>query len=171
MELQGCFATPSRQTPSKRVMKKVILSSFLLLVGLTGFLQAQTEGTQSFEQILEADAQENLTKAWFYFKSRKAYVAVLNRTDETIAAHPSFSKMNEILYLSGMASYYLYLGKGKQKLASMKLSESDSERFAKPKLKEDAMAFLTQFVDDYPQSKYVKKAKKALKDLEKKSGS
>ena len=142
-----------------------------MLIGLVGLTSAQEENSQSFEQLLEADAKENLSKAWFYFKSRKAYVAVINRTDETMAAHPTFSKMDEVLYLSGMASYYLYLGKGKQKLARMKLTESEQERFAKPKLKENALAYLTQFVDKYPDSKYQKKAKKALADLEKRGES
>lgn len=137
------------------------------LIGLVGVTQAQEENTQSFEQLLEADAKMNLEKAWFYFKSRKAYVAVINRTDETMAAHPTFSKMDEVLYLSGMSNYYLYFGKGKQKLARMKLTESEKELFAKPKLKENALAYLTQFVDEYPDSKYLKKAKKALSELQK----
>ncbi len=63
--------------------------------------------------MLEADALHNLDVAWQYFKLKKAYVAVLLRAEETMAAHPTFTKMDEILYLSGMSSYYLATGKGK----------------------------------------------------------
>lgn len=127
--------------------------------------QKETESL-SFEQILEADAQHNLDVAWQYYKMRKAYLAVLMRTEETMAAHPGFSKMDEILYLSGMSSYYLSIGKGKQKIDLGKMPEEDRERYSPPRLKEDAFAYLSKLAEDFPDSKYTKKSRGTLRKLE-----
>jgi outer membrane protein assembly factor BamD (BamD/ComL family) len=104
-----------------------------------------------------------LEVAWQYFKLKKAYKAVLDRCEETIAAHPAFSKMDEVLYLSGMSSYYLSENKGKQKV-NLK-TEKDKERFAPEKLKENAEAYLATLVEKYPDSKYKDEAEETLKIL------
>ncbi|MDH3492545.1 MAG: outer membrane protein assembly factor BamD [Acidobacteriota bacterium] len=147
-------------------MKKTILVTSLLLLLFSLNVAAQdTEEQLPIGQLLEADAKHNLDVAWQYFRLRKAYIAVLMRTEETMAAHPAFTKMDEILYLSGMSSYYLLNGKGKQKIDLEKMSESDREKFAPERLKEDALAYLAQLIDDYPDSKYADKAKPVLKKL------
>ena len=162
---QQRFSSWRRPTP---VMKKSILLSVFVLLAFSVSVSAQTkEGeTDAFELLLETDAKHNLGVAWQYFKMRKAYIAVLMRTEETMAAHPSFSKMDEILYLSGMSSYYLYLGKGKQRIDLSKMNDEDREKYAPEKLRSDAAEYLGQLVESYPKSKYLKKAKKALAALE-----
>lgn len=139
-----------------------LLISFFIFNG-SSFAQKNIEQQIERDPILEADAKKNLEVAWQYFKLKKAYKAVIDRTEETIAAHPEFSKMDEILYLSGMSSYYLSENKGKQKV-DLK-TEKDRERFAPEKLRENAEAYLAMLVEKYPDSKYKDEAEKALKIL------
>lgn len=152
-------------------MKKalIVLSFIILLFSVSSFAQTKDGNKDpefSLEQVLEIDANHNLDVAWQAFKSRKAYKAVLMRTDETMAAHPTYSKIDEILYLSGVSSYYLYIGKGKQKINLKLLSEEEQKRYAPAKLKEDAIAFLGMLIDQHPDSKYKEDANKILKKLE-----
>ncbi|MCA1638499.1 MAG: outer membrane protein assembly factor BamD, partial [Acidobacteria bacterium] len=116
------------------------------------------------DPILEADAKHNLEVARQYFKLKKAYKAVLMRFEETFAAYPEFSKMDEFLYYAGMSSYYLSQNKGKQKI----VSEEEKKKFAPEKLREDATAYLSQLVEKYPQSSYKNEAEKALKEIQSK---
>ena len=83
------------------------------------------------------------------------------RFEETFAAYPTFSKMDEFLYIAGMSSYYLSENKGKQKV-DLK-SEKEKEKFAPAKLREDAAAYLSAVVEKYPESKYRDDAEKTLK--------
>jgi outer membrane protein assembly factor BamD (BamD/ComL family) len=148
-------------------MKKAFLFfSFFILFFIfaeNSFAQRNIDPQIDRDPILEADAKHNLEVAWQYFKLKKAYKAVLDRCEETIAAHPAFSKMDEVLYLSGMSSYYLSQNKGKQKV-NLK-TEKDKERFAPEKLKENAEAYLATLVEKYPDSKYKNEAEEALKIL------
>lgn len=147
-------------------VKKLFYLSGLVFVAFVFSVSAQDKRrTSPIDKILELDAKHNLDVAWQYFKLRKAYKAALSRAEETIAAHPDFSKMDEILYISGMSSYYLSIGKGKQKLNYALLSGDEKKRFAPKRLREDATALLSKLVDEYPKSKYKKKAKKILKKL------
>lgn len=113
------------------------------------------------DPLLEADAKHNLDVAKQYFSPlKKAYKSVIDRFEETYAAYPEFSKIDEFLYLAGMSSYYLSENKGKQKV-NLKL-EKEKEKFAPAKLKEDAIAYLSMVVEKYPDSKFVADAKKTL---------
>jgi outer membrane protein assembly factor BamD (BamD/ComL family) len=150
------------------IMKRKFAAIIFLVFGLFVFssstsAQRNIEPQVERDPILEADAKHNLEVAWQYFKLKKAYKAVLMRTEETIAAHPLYSKMDEILYLSGMSSFYLSQNKGKQKIDFS--SEEDKQRFAPEKLREDAVAYLSQLVEQHPQSKYKDDAEKVLKLL------
>ncbi|MCB1025015.1 MAG: outer membrane protein assembly factor BamD [Acidobacteria bacterium] len=152
-------------------MKRTLLvfSFVILLFSLSAFAQTKDgnkEPELSLDQVLDIDANHNLDVAWQAFKSRKAYKAVLMRTDETMAAHPTFSKMDEILYLAGVSSYYLLEGKGKQKIDLSVLSEEEQKRYAPEKLKEDSVVFLKMLIGEHPESKYKKDAEKILKKLE-----
>jgi outer membrane protein assembly factor BamD (BamD/ComL family) len=148
-------------------MKKAFLiSTFILLIfSVSAFGQEDDKNQVPIDSLLEQDAKHNLNVAWQYFKLKKAYKAVLMRTEETIAAHPTFSKMDEVLYLSGMSSYYLAEGKGKQKINPAVLSKEDKERYNPKRLREDALALLSQLVESHPDSKYAKKAEKTIKSL------
>lgn len=149
-------------------MKRKFPAIIFIVLGLfilSGSVSAQRNIEPQVERdpILEADAKHNLEVAWQYFKLKKAYKAVLLRTEETIAAHPLFSKIDEILYLSGVSSYYLSQNKGKQKV-DLSLEE-EKERYEPKKLREDAVAYLSQLIEQYPQSKYKDDAEKVLKEM------
>ena len=150
-------------------MKKNFLILALVIFGFSiygnnVFAQKQIEPQIQRDPILEADASHNLEVANQYFKTKKAYKAVLMRFEETFAAYPDFSKMDEFLYLAGMSSYYLSENKGKQKIDTK--SEDEKKKFAPEKLREDATAYLAQIVEKYPQSQYKTDAEKTLKTLE-----
>src|SRR6476660_6856362 len=102
-------------------MKRSFIPLLLLLSGilvLTSVASAQRNVTPAVDRdpLLEADAKHNLDVAWQSFRLKKAYKGVIMRFDETFAAYPDFSKMDEFLYLAGMSSYYLSDNKGKQKV-------------------------------------------------------
>jgi outer membrane protein assembly factor BamD (BamD/ComL family) len=128
----------------------------------SAFAQKQIEPQIQRDPVLELDAKHNLEVAQQYFKTKKAYKAVLMRFEETFAAYPEFSKMDEFLYLAGMSSFYLSQNKGKQKV----VTEDEKKKFAPEKLREEAGAYLTQLVEKYPQSTYKAEAEKTLKTLE-----
>ena len=136
----------------------------LFAFGNLAFAQKQIEPQIQRDPILEADATHNLEVAQQYFKTKKAYKAVLMRFEETFAAYPEFSKMDEFLYLAGMSSLYLSENKGKQKI-DLK-SEEEKTKYAPEKLREDATAYLSQIVEKYPQSQFKTEAEKTLKTLE-----
>lgn len=143
----------------------VCLLAFSGLVLLNGRTLAQRNVSPAIDRdpILEQDAKHNLDVAWQAFRLKKAYKGVLMRFEETFAAYPEFSKMDEFLYLAGMSSYYLSENKGKQKI-DLK-SEKEKDKFAPAKLKEDAVAYLSMLAEKYPQSQYKDEAEKTLKLL------
>lgn len=147
--------------------KAILLFSFIFLTfSVSTFAQTgDDEKPVPINTLIEEDAQHNLNVAWQYFKLKKAYNAVLVRMEETIVAHPTFSKMDEVLYLSGMSSYYLANEKGKQKIDLEKIPEEDREKYTPEKLREAAEAYLGELIEEHPDSKYADKAKKTFKKL------
>jgi len=147
-------------------MKKYLLPLFALLVLFSGsaFAQRNIDPAIDRDPLLETDAKHNLDVAWQAFKPlKKAYKQVILRFEETFAAYPEFSKMDEFLYLAGMSSHYLSENKGRQKI-DLK-TEKDKERFAPEKLRENAVAYLSMLVEKYPDSKYREEAQKTLEKL------
>ena len=146
-------------------MKKLLLSVFALLLLLNGTASAQRNVDPVIDRdpVLEADAKHNLEVAWQAYRLKKAYKGVLMRFEETFAAYPQFSKMDEFLYLAGMSSQYLSANKGKQKV-DLRM-EKEKDKYAPAKLKEDAVAYLAMLVEKYPESKYREDAEKALSSL------
>lgn len=140
-------------------MKKafLIFGFIFLTFAPNAFAQKQIEPKIDRDPMLEADAMHNLEVSRQYFKLKKAYLAVKMRLEETIAANPNFSRMDEVLYLLGMSNYYLSEGKGKQKVKD-----------DKTRLREDAVAYLAQMVEQYPQSEFKPPAEKTLKLLQSK---
>ena len=146
-------------------MKRAILS--FLLVAASGLTFASATHAQrnldpaiDRDPVLEQDAKHNLDVAWQAFRLKKAYKGVLMRFEETFAAYPDFSKMDEFLYLAGMSSYYLADGKGKQKV-NLK-SEKEKDKYAPAKLREDAVAYFAMLIEKHPQSQYRSEAEKTL---------
>jgi outer membrane protein assembly factor BamD (BamD/ComL family) len=85
------------------------------------------------------------------------------RFEETFAAYPQFSKMDEFLYLAGMSSVYLSRNEGKQKV-NLKI-EKEKEKYAPEKLKEDAVVYFSTLIEKYPESKYREEVEKTLKEI------
>jgi len=150
-------------------MKRVICSfgfGLFALLMLSSWAAAQKNVTPAIDRdpILEQDAKHNLDVAWqAYGPARKAYKQVLMRFEETFAAYPDFSKMDEFLYLAGMSSYYLSENKGKQKV-DLK-SEKEKDKYSPERLKENAVAYLAMVVDKYHDSKYRPDAEATFKLL------
>ncbi len=144
------------------VMKRAIIAFAFVGLMLTASVAAQRNIDPAIDRdpILEQDAKHNLDVAKQAFLLKKAYKGVLMRFEETFAAYPEFSKMDEFLYLAGMSSYYLSENKGKQKV-DLK-SEKEKGKFAPAKLREDAVAYLSMLMEKYPQSQYGDEAEKAL---------
>ena len=103
---------------------------------------------------LEKDSLHNLTVARHYFKLKKAYVAALKRCEEIDTANPTFTKMDEVLYIAGMSSLRLADSKGKQK--STKTPDD---------LRVDARVYLSRLVAGYPNSSFIKEARTELAAL------
>ncbi len=172
-KIRGEIVERENFLPFKNIFTSVMKRNLLVLAfavfsffafGNAAFAQKQIEPQIQRDPILEADAKHNLEVANQYFKTKKAYKAVLMRFEETFAAYPEFSKMDEFLYLAGASSFYLSENKGKQKIDSK--SETEKKRFAPEKLREDATAYLAQLVEKYPQSQYKGEAEKILNELE-----
>jgi len=151
------------------IMKRNLLVLALIIFGFSAggnstFAQKQIEPQIQRDPLLEADANHNLEVARQYFKTKKAYKAVLLRFEETYAAYPDFSKMDEFLYLAGMSSFYLSENKGKQKITS----EEDKKKFAAEKMREDATAYFSAVIEKYPQSGFIAEIGKTLKAIREK---
>lgn len=149
-------------------MKRVFLSIAFIVLGLlapAGSVYAQKNIDPAIDRdpVLEADAKHNLDVAWQAFRLKKAYKGVLMRFEETFAAYPDFSKMDEFLYLAGMSSAYLSENKGRQKV-NLK-SEKEKEKFDPSKLREDAAAYFGMLIEKYPQSRYKGEAESMLIEL------
>lgn len=150
------------------MLKKLFFTLFafagLFIFSNSAFAQKQIDQKIQRDPVLEADALHNLDVARQYFKIKKAYKAVIMRTEEIVAANPDFSKMDEVLYLSGMSSFYLSKNKGNQKLDA-KATDAEKQKFAPEKLRADATVYLSMLVDKYPNSSFRDDAEKTLKEL------
>ncbi len=159
-----CFASNLKVSLSS--MKKVFIIFALVFLSFSTlvFAQKQIEPQIQRDPILEADSKANLEVALHYFKLKKAYKASLLRCEEIIAANPEFSRMDEVLFVAGMSSYYLSNNKGKQKLILK--TEDEKLRFAPKTLRKDAFDYLSQLKEKYPNSTYIGETEKNLKLLE-----
>lgn len=149
-------------------MKRNLLIAVITLIGLLAaggsvFAQKQIEPKVQRDPLLEMDATHNLDVANQYFKLKKAYVGSLTRCEEIIAANPLFSRMDEVLYVAGMSSYYLSQGKGKQK-PTLK-TDDQKKKYDPAKLREDGLMYLAMLIENYPQSPFVADAKKTVQEI------
>lgn len=137
-----------------------VFFGFFLFVSST-YAQKTVEPQIQRDPVLEADSKHNLDVSWQYFKLKKAYKAVKLRLDETVAANPNFSKMDEVLYLLGMSNYYLSEGKGKQTIVAK--TDDEKATYDPANLRSEADSQLSELVEKYPNSKYKDDAEKTLK--------
>ena len=98
-----------------------------------------------------------------YFHNKKAYLAAFKRADELAAGYPEFSKLEEVLYIAGMSSFYLSEGKGKQTLP--KAEPGKQPEYTPENLRENAREYLSRLVKNYPKSDFRKEAEEALSQL------
>ncbi|MFL6468831.1 MAG: hypothetical protein ACJ72Z_12805 [Pyrinomonadaceae bacterium] len=145
---------------------KFRLSAILLTLAFCVPAFAQRNVTPAIDRdpVLEKDAKHNLDVAWQAFTPlKRAYKQVIFRFEETYAAYPDFSKMDEFLYLAGMSSYYLSKNEGKQKV-DLRL-EKEKDKFAPQKLREDAEAYLAKMLELNPQSRFKDDAEKTIAEI------
>ena len=144
-------------------MKKAALISGLLAIVLVCVApEARAQGTAGRgpdaatvrDADLEKDSLHNLEVARQYFKLKKAYVASLKRVEEIIAGNPNFAKIDETLYIAGMSNLYLSQNRGKQ-----------TSKLAPEKHREEARNYLSQLVNEHPESGFSKQAQDALRNL------
>ena len=103
---------------------------------------------------LEKEAAHNLEVARHYFKFKKAYRSAIGRCEEIIAGYPSFSRLDEALYIAGTSSLRLSENRGKQ-----------APTLPAEKLREDARLYLSRVIDEFPESDFRKAAEKELQTL------
>ena len=151
-------------------MKIFIIVAALVLSATPLTVTAQS-GAKQQPQIqrdaeLEKDSYHNLEVARHYFKTRKAYVAALQRSEEIIAANPAFSRIDEALFLAGQSSLNLAEGKGKQKSVLYVIHEGETKKtLTAAEFRELARGFFTQLVNSYPESSFRGQAEDALRTL------
>lgn len=152
-------------------MKK-LFTSLLLVIGLLGVQSiVNAQGAKQGPKVVrdpdvESDAYHNLEVARHYFKLKKAYVATLQRCEEIIAGSPTFSRIDEVLFMAGESSLNLAEGKGKQKPALYVIHEGDTKKTLTPEEFRDlARDYFSQLVSSYPQSSFRPQAEDALKVL------
>jgi outer membrane protein assembly factor BamD (BamD/ComL family) len=120
---------------------------------------------------LEKDSLHNLEVARHYFKLKKAYLAALKRCEEIDAGNPTFSKMDEVLYIAGESSLRLAESGGQQKTKNV--IPTDAQPKEKPiikyktpeELRDDARVYLSRLVAGYPNSSFLKQAETELQSL------
>jgi hypothetical protein len=148
----------------KKVALLVSLCAVAFVCGAPGVRAQASRGPDAStlrDADLEKDSLHNLEVARQYFKLKKAYVASLKRAEEIIAGNPNFAKIDETLYIAGMSNLYLSQNLGKQKLESI----PEKRRLTPEKYREEARNYLSQLVNNYPDSSFNKQALDALRDL------
>ena len=153
-------------------MKVMFLMVFAAVVMITApVIGTAQSGAKQKPQIqrdaeLEKDSMHNLEVARHYFKTRKAYVAALQRSEEIIAANPAFSRIDEALFMAGQSSLNLAEGKGKQKSSLYVIHEGETKKtLTADEFRELARGFFTQLVNSYPESSFRGQAEGALRTL------
>src|SRR6185312_11447680 len=100
---------------------------------------------------LEKDSLHNLEVARNYFKLKKAYVAALKRAEEIIAGNPTFTKIDEALFIAGSSSLWLAENKGKQKSDLYISFDGTTKKTLTPdEFRAMGREYLTRLVADYP---------------------
>jgi len=154
-------------------MKKRLIVMWMVLAVLVfvpSLTRAQGGAKQGPDVVrdpeMEKESLHNLEVARQYFKLRKAYVAALERSEEVLAGNPTFSRIDEVLYIAGFSSLSLADAKGKQKPDQYVIREGEKKTTLTPQeFRDKARDYLSQLVNDYPQSKFKDEAMADLKSL------
>ena len=145
----------------------VVVSLGILITGIASAQGGAKQGPDvNRDPDTEADAKHNLEVARQYFKLRKAYVASLQRCEEVLAANPGYSKIDEILYIAGKSSLNLAEARGKQKPDQYIIHDGDKKVTLTPdEFRDKARDYLSQLVNEHPQSTFRTEAEDDLKAL------
>jgi outer membrane protein assembly factor BamD (BamD/ComL family) len=162
-------------------MKKIFATLVTLIAAMCIFASASVYGQGRAktgpdpatirDAELEKDSLHNLEVARHYFKQKKAYLAALKRCEEIDAGNPTFSKMDEVLYIAGESSLRLAESGGKQKTKKvmpndMEAREKQEMKYKTPdELRQDARVYLSRLVAEYPSSAFHKQAEADLQAL------
>jgi outer membrane protein assembly factor BamD (BamD/ComL family) len=153
-------------------MKKLCLISMCVLALLmtAPLARAQSGAKQGPPVVrdpdMEKDSLHNLEVARQYFKLRKAYVAALQRCEEVIAGYRDFTKIDEVLYMAGESSLNLAENRGKQPPSLYVIHEGDKKRtLSADEFRDLARDYLSDLVNNFPDSKFRKEAEEDLKAL------
>jgi outer membrane protein assembly factor BamD (BamD/ComL family) len=103
---------------------------------------------------LESESKHNLEVARHYFKLKKAYRAAIARCEEIIAGDPTFTRVDEALYIAGMSSLRLSENRGKQ-----------APTISADKLRDDAREYFSRIVNEFPESEFLERARNELSSL------
>jgi len=115
---------------------------------------------------LEKDSLHNLEVARNYFKLKKAYVAALKRCEEILAGNPNFTRIDEVLLIAGKSASMLAGGKGKQKPDLYVVFDGTSKKtLTSEEFRSGARSYLTQLVNEHPQSKFRDEGQSELNTL------
>ncbi|HYJ48166.1 MAG TPA: outer membrane protein assembly factor BamD [Pyrinomonadaceae bacterium] len=151
-------------------MKKSVLIAALFTLALISVAQgARAQGKPALgpdpatihDSDLEKDSFHNLEVARQYFKLKKAYFAAFKRCEEIVDGNPNFAKIDEALYMAGMSGLYLSQNIGKQKIEKI----PEQSRLTPEEYREKGRAFLSQLVNEHPDSSFARQAQEALRDL------
>lgn len=143
-------------------MKTVLMMSLLVLalVCVSPSVRAQStaktgpDASTVRDPEMEKDSLHNLEVARQYFKLKKAYVASLTRCEEIIAGNPTFSRIDEVLYIAGASSLRLAQKMGKQ-----------TSKTPPDKLRDDGREYLSRLAKEFPESEFRGLAEKELHNL------
>ena len=154
-------------------MRKNLLAALVLFFALAisapavlaqGTVRSGPDPSTLRDPELEKDSQHNLEVARNYFKLKKAYVAALKRAEEIIAGNPTFTKIDEALFIAGASSLWLAENKGKQKSDLYISFDGTNKKTLTPdEFREMGRDYLTRLVTDYPDSSFRGQAEASLR--------
>jgi outer membrane protein assembly factor BamD (BamD/ComL family) len=134
------------------------------LVSAQGTVRSGPDPSTLRDPELEKDSMHNLEVARNYFKLKKAYVAALKRTEEIIAGNPTFTRIDEALYMAGASSLLLAENKGKQSPSQyITYDGSTKKTLTAEEFREMGRDYLTRLIEDYPDSSFRGQAEEALR--------
>lgn len=102
----------------------------------------------------ERESMHNLEAARLYFRLRRAYIASLQRCEDVIASNPNFTRMDEVLYIAGVSNLRLSENRGRQR-----------STVAPATLRNEGRRYLSQLVNEYPDSSFRRRAEEELRTL------
>jgi outer membrane protein assembly factor BamD (BamD/ComL family) len=147
----------------------VFLFAFVVFAAITygqGAAKTGPDPSTIRDPDLETDSLHNLEVARNYFKLKKAYVAALKRCEEIIAGNPTFTKIEEVLFIAGRSSLSLADKKGKQSPSLYVTYDGTNKRTLTPEqFREMGRDYLTRLLNDYPNSSFRKQAEEELRAL------